>query len=421
MTTLKQRVKNNLVYFIPADKWILRHGGKWELASSFNKEGVKHYLRSQEFTELEIKEFFDQTEYRSVLGFRMAPGQKPFFKEHNNRFVNLWKTPRLTSAPGEFPAIQTILDFMTKGDKEGQRWILHWLAQKIQHPGLLPKVALVFTSQQAGGKGTLTHVIREMLGLENTSIISQTDLESNFNDNWVFKLFVLGDEVLSSDRRKDISNQLKMFIDTDELILEGKYKNKISVRNQISWMFASNAKTTPLVLEQSDRRYTVFTNFLAPPPGYRDLLEGLWDLHEKGKPNARFDSEIMGFKHMLENLEVDYQFIKRPYENEDRRKLIEASLPSYEHFFNEIRAGKAKRWLDKAEDTLGFEDKKLAAWDGGDLGVSIDYLFKAYVVFCKHSQSRHIKLTNFTSALDNESSPWECTTKDGERYVKIPR
>jgi hypothetical protein len=397
---------SSFAFVIPLEKFVYRRDGAWNFAEPVGKEGIRHHLLAARMDEDLVDETLRKRQYLMVYGQDLAPNQKPIFKSAEGKFyINTWVPPELQPVAGKYPRIQSVLNHLTKKDPEGIRWLKHWMAWKVQNPTLVPKVAVVLATQQGGGKGTLAFCMRAMLGFANTAIVKREELGNKFNSRWIGKLFVLGDEVLSNDSIKDVSNLLKILIDGNEIEVEGKNKDQRAITNKLAWMFASNDKIAPLVLERGDRRYSVFTNHDPLSDEYRELLNTSFEADRK-TPTPAFAAEMAALYHELLHTEVDRTFVSMPYSNGAREDLIEANLPMHELFMQYVNdVGIDGVIKEVAERDYSFGPNK-ATWDFGDKGVAVSAVYRCYVDYCKHTGGKSLKLNRFCAAVKNADVPW---------------
>lgn len=397
------------VYSLVHEKYILRSATKWLLDKPVGKDALKYHLMQHGFPGSAVTQLMKIPEtHQVVYGAEMKPNQPPLYEDENGCWImNTWTPPTLTPAAGVWPIIEMVLDRVTAGDAEGKAWLIHWIARKVQNPELVPKVAVVLATAQGAGKNFVANLVFEMLGPHNTATVSQGELESGFNSRWIDKLFVFGDEVLASDNRKDISQKLKILIDGKELEHQAKYSIQKAIKSRLAWMFASNDPVSPLVLENSDRRYSVFSNYEPLPNDYKGKLEGCFEADRK-TPTAAFRAEMQAFFAYLLELEVDVARVSRPYSNASRQTLIEASKPSHETFYDYVQEHGVNGLLDQvvARNPSAFVDKK-KKWDFGEEGIQTEVLYRCYEHFCTERGQHKMAMNRLMVALNNRPEPWK--------------
>lgn len=396
----------DFAYLIPAEKFVYKSRGVWNLHEPVGKDGISNHLLEAGWTPDAINTVLKGRQYMRVYGADLIPGEPPVYADQDKKFyLNTWQAPTLTPEPGAYPRIQRVLEWITHGDPLGQLWLMSWMAFKVQNPAVVPKVAVLITTEPGAGKGTLAFLMRQMLGPANCATIKREELENHFNSRWIGKLFVLADEVISKDNQKEISEMLKVFIAEDAVECEGKYQNQREVKNRLAWMFASNDKTAPLTIDRNDRRYSVFSNHDVLEDGYAQMLRSCFEADNS--PTKDFIPEMRGFYHELLHMQVDRHYVATPYENESRALLIEANKPTHELFCEAVDEAGIDGLLDFIVQHTDFHlAKTRSEWDFGEAGIATQVLHRCYVEFCKRVGGRPLKVNKFGSALHNHRPSW---------------
>jgi hypothetical protein len=395
-------VLRNFAYFIPAEKFVLRFNDRWHLDLLVGREGLINALVQMGYSADIVQACLKSRNYASATGTRTEPSRVPFVHGGDGRvYLNMYVPPTLQPAPAPYPTIERVLDEVTAGDAKGKAWLFNWIACKVQNPMFFPMVAVVLCSRPGIGKGTLYRIMAEMLGRENGAEIQHRNISNRFNARWVNKLLVLADEILTRETVESTSEILKTLIASKRIEFERKGQDQQEVPNHIAWIFASNDEITPVVVEDGDRRFTVFSNFKPISQEYKALLAAAYD-SRTGDPTAAFMAEIAGFMHALLEHKADLGAAKRVYENESRAQLISASQSSSELFFREVETMPGA--LDELLDLVGDRDPRLnqkdrAQWDLGD-AVKAEAVYACYRLFCEQSGIKYPLAQNrFGSAV----------------------
>lgn len=407
-STARESIVDEFVYVVPWEKYVYRRADGWALHDPVGKDGITNHLLELGYPVEDVGTVLRNRSFVRVYGYEMAPGKGPMFYDSAGQTkVNMWVPPTLVPKAGVYPRIQRVLDFVTKRDAESQRWLKMWMAWKVQNPGLVPKVCVVITTEPGGGKGTLAAVMSQMLGPENCDTIKREHLENKFNARWVQKLFVLGDEILSNENLRDISNSLKIYIDSNRIEIEAKHQNQRTVENHLAWIFASNDPISPVIVEKNDRRYSVFSNHDPLTPEYRAMFLDMFE-SDRSTPTPGFLDEIAALYHELLEMKVDRGFAGRPFDNEDRKRLIEANLPGHQMFFKYVDDNGIDDLLEELLDGPLFEyarDRK--EWDFGSGGIVTRMLYRCYVEFCKRMGAKSMRYNKFGQAAQSHRPAWE--------------
>jgi len=142
-------------------------------------------------------------------------------------------------------------------NKAARRYVLKWLAHLIQHPNMKMHVSLVFWSHEQGvGKNLFFEAIVQLIGPTHAGVIGQAELTGDFNEWANRRVFVIGDEVSSSDKRTT-ADRLKGLITGTTLRINEKYQPAREVQNLLNFVFLSNRNDT-VFLDDHDRRYFVW-------------------------------------------------------------------------------------------------------------------------------------------------------------------
>lgn len=402
-----QRVgMTDFAFVIPSEKFVYKARGTWNLIESVGKEGLRHHLLEAGWSGDDVAKVLKTRQYLKVYGADLVPNKEPVYSDSDGKlYLNTWIAPTLQPVAGNYPRIQRVLEWLTNGDKDGERWLRSWMAWKVQNPAIVPKVAVVCTTEPGGGKGTLAFLMRQMLGEENCATVKRENLESRFNARWIGKIFVLGDEVVGDDNLKDITQMLKLLVAEDKVEQEGKYQNGREVKNRLAWMFASNDRIAPLVIERGDRRYSVFSNHDELPAGYATMLRSCFKLDNV--PADDFVPEMRAFYFDLLHMDVDRNYVATPYENESRRQLIEASKPTHELFCTYVDEAGIDELLGHVLQHSDFHlTKTQTEWDFGGQGIGTQVLYRCYTEYCRRVGGKALKVNKFGSAIRNHRPAW---------------
>ena len=175
--------------------------------------------------------------------------------------LNTFNGLRAAKLPGcEQKNIDLLLNhikILSGNDEAGTKYIIDYLAHSVQKPGELPRVALVFQSDQGTGKNIFfENFVRKMLGgeyllqtAEMDKVIGRFSMINN-------KLFVIMDETSGKDSFSN-SDKIKNIITAEQVAWERKGIDGININNCGRYLFFSNNET-PVKIESSDRRYVVY-------------------------------------------------------------------------------------------------------------------------------------------------------------------
>ena len=206
-------------------------------------------------------------------------------------------------------------------------WVLKWCAYPLQNPGAKMRSAIVMHGPEGTGKNLWWGAIRDIYG-EYGSIITQTELESQFNAWASRKLFCIGNEVVSRQEMYHQKGRLKNMITEPEWLINEKMLPTRMEANHANFVFLSNV-ITPAAPDPDDRRYMVIWT---PPKLGKDYYRGVVAEQRRTGPGALY--------HYLLNYELgDFDEHTVPMDTEAKRDLIMASLGGPELFWLEWSGG----------------------------------------------------------------------------------
>ena len=294
-------------------------------------------------------------------------------KRPYNLFGGLPNAPRA----GRCNLILDLVDYLVGGRADLRDWVLKWIAYPLQHVGAKMATSIVMRGPQGGGKNMLWECVRDIYGPFGT-LITQSELESQYNDWMSAKLFVIGNEVLSRREKWQLGGKLKNLVTEAQVPIQAKYMPSRLENNCCNLVFLSN-DLLPVPLEEGNRRYLVIDAPHPHPDGqafYKAVAE---QIHNGGRE---------AFHDYLVNLDLDgFDPHTKPLATEAFQEALELSLAPSELF--------ARRW--KAKD--------LPLLQSGDAGVTIgagaiDDLYLVFRRWCEREGERHVDTqTRFARTL----------------------
>lgn len=190
------------------------------------------------------------------------------------------------------------------------QWVLRWLAYPLQHPGAKMLSALLIYGEREGtGKSVFFDAVKQIYG-DYGCFINQSGMSSDFN-GWISRrLFVLADEVISSQDRKHIKGNLKNLVTNAEHIINEKGMPLRYEVNKTNFVFLSN-EDKPIELDRFDRRYMCVKFNEESTPEY---FQALW--------NQKNNGGIAGLYHYLMHVDLgDFHESTIPLETDAHREL----------------------------------------------------------------------------------------------------
>jgi hypothetical protein len=246
--------------------------------------------------------------------------------------------------------ISILLDHMkilTGHDEKGFTYLLNYLAHIIQKPGELPRVALVFQSNQGVGKNIFFENFgRVFLGDEY--LLSTAEMEkvigrfSMINN----KLMTIMDETSGKDSFTN-SNKIKSLITAEQIAWERKGIDGVNINNCGRYLFFSN-NSTPVKIENTDRRFVVYQ--------CADDVRNNREYFKKIVKLFNDDNVVKSFYKYLKNIDIsEWDSINDRPITEAYKDIQSATIPAMAHFLvNRIYEYEA---IDDTKDD-GFHNKK---------------------------------------------------------------
>jgi len=254
----------------------------------------------------------------------------PYPKECKSYTLNTFnglKADRL-HGEAEYDMFLKHIDILSGHDSKGTQYIINYLAHLVQRPGELPRVALVFQSEQGVGKNVFfENFAHSILGseymlqtAEMEKIIGRFSMINN-------KLLVIMDETSGKDSFTN-SDKIKNIITAEQVAWERKGIDGVNINNCGRYIFFSN-NSTPVKIEHSDRRYVVFkcANDVQNNTEYFKLLYKLF----------KNDGAVKSFYTYLMNINIaDWDSINDRPLTKAYHDIQSASIPAMATFLNEI-------------------------------------------------------------------------------------
>jgi Family of unknown function (DUF5906) len=184
-------------------------------------------------------------------------GYWPNHYERPAKSYNLWQGWGVEPKEGDCSIIYDhILNVVANGDKAKADFILDFCAHMIQRPWEKPGVALVLTGRKGTGKTLLTRILARIVGAHNTLITaSGKKLFQQFNWHVADKLLIGAEEAFFAGNNEQ-NDQLKHLITGDEIEVEQKFGQRISMKSMHRVIMTSNHDQV-VAASDDERRFFV--------------------------------------------------------------------------------------------------------------------------------------------------------------------
>ena len=200
------------------------------------------------------KDWKDWPARRNLASISYLPG-KPVITD--NFEYNTWQPNPVTPKQGSVKPWRTLIDFLFEGADDGAiQWFESWCAYQFQKQGSkLYTAVLLHGARNGSGKSLVGETLGALFGSYNFARISNEDLRSGYNDWAQHTQFVLGDEIVGSDKRNDIS-VLKRLVTQESVRISIKYVPAYAIPDCMNYLFTSNYGDA-FYLDDFDRRFFV--------------------------------------------------------------------------------------------------------------------------------------------------------------------
>jgi hypothetical protein len=308
------------------------------------------------------------------------PTNKAKLPDYVNLFYGMQLAP---DAKKSCTKILELLNYLCNEEEAVFEWVLKWIAYPLQHPGAKMESAIVMHGEEGLGKNFIWAIVSAIYGAYAT-VITQNELESQFNTWASCKLFMVANEVVSRSELREHKGRLKNYITETELQINEKMLPLRTERNFMNFVFLSN-ETVPLVLDRTDRRYLVIWTPATPqPPEF---------YAEVGREFNNGGAAAL-YAYLLAMDLGDFNSHTKPITTQAKRNLIQISKTPPELFFDQWSAG-----------MLPVPYQSAAARD----------LYRAFTKWCAGNGEKHApSQTKFGGAMRRLGVPGEV------KWLKLP-
>ncbi len=189
---------------------------------------------------------------RYINGLCLAPGAPEVL---SNGALNTWQGFSVESISGYVEPFLDVLAYVVPNESE-RKYVLLWLARMIQKPGEKFHVALVIWSLEEGvGKGLVFETVGELFNPRHHKVVGNAVFDDQFNDWQSQKVYVVADEVSSTDKRTT-ADRIKGWVTASHNNINVKHSAKFAEHNIIKYVFLSNHPDA-VYLNDKDRRFFV--------------------------------------------------------------------------------------------------------------------------------------------------------------------
>jgi len=174
-----------------------------------------------------------------------------------NTFAGLNADRIVNDGTGEYQTFLDHINILVNKEADGFDYLVKWMAHLVQRPGELPRVSIVFKSEQGVGKNVFwelfaQHILGKEYMLQTAEMEKVVGRFSMVNN----KLLVIMDETSGKDSFAN-SNKIKNLITAETIAWERKGIDGVDINNCGRYIIFSN-NDTPVKIEMTDRRFVVY-------------------------------------------------------------------------------------------------------------------------------------------------------------------
>lgn len=233
------------------------------------------------------------------------------------------------------PKIQYIINHVLNYEEETIKHFMNWLAYIVQRRGRT-QTAWVLQGTQGTGKGTLmNHIIRPMLGLNQTTVRVLHELNEIYNP-WMknsFVVFIDEFEVKALNNENAIVARLKSYITEPVIAIRDLYQTPVDIQNYTNWILASN-KPANIHVDRGDRRFNI-GKFQSEKI---ELVEEDFDI---------IASELQQFYDFLMAWPLDTRAARTPVHTEERENMMATTETGAEIVSHALQDGNIDFFLEQ--------------------------------------------------------------------------
>lgn len=188
--------------------------------------------------------------------FKNTPVRKKMLEIHEEYKKKGKLIDNVLDIVNKFPHVNLLFDSLTNFNEKYKQYILNWLAYVfITHKRTLNTI--IFKGVEGTGKGLLyDHIIKKVFYENQTTVISNTELNSEFNEFLENKSFIIANEIQDYTNKKSVYEKLKQWITDETTLLNVKHINRKNTEILTNFLIYSN-NDYPIPITATDRRYSV--------------------------------------------------------------------------------------------------------------------------------------------------------------------
>jgi len=315
--------------------------------------------------------------------FDASTNKRIVTKGYGLKYLNLFSSaPEPVGAYANYEEPKIMLDhilWICNGDEEARLYLLKWFAHLLLKPETRMTHGLILSGAQGTGKSMLAEFIGDIVGEENYSKVTPSQMKGSFQYWMLGKRFILVEEIYENGNWATY-NKIKPYFTDPKVNCNIKNQNEIEFDNHVNFMMLSN-QYNPLTIGEGDRRiFYIHSKVTKKEPKYYGEIYN-WINKENGKWKFKkyLKDKILP---LLNNLEEEgLPFSKtEPLMTQDKADAIRNSMHPLETFIQEQLA------QDNEERLEVFQNNK---W----------FLLKDFTFYLPEELTSFTKHSNYTSKL----------------------
>jgi Family of unknown function (DUF5906) len=194
-------------------------------------------------------EYPGRRQYKQVA---FAPGENLPLDIHN-----LWRGFAFTPKKGDCTLyLEHLKDNICGGNEKYYKWLLGWMAHKVQNPGRQGFTAVVLRGKEGIGKNFCAEPFAKLFGSHYLCVTRREHVAGHFNNHLRACCCLIANEAFfAGDRQHEAS--LKGLITDTFLMIEAKGVDAVQSRNRLAIIILSNSSWVVPAGPEA-RRYAVF-------------------------------------------------------------------------------------------------------------------------------------------------------------------
>ena len=171
------------------------------------------------------------------------------FKKQNKLYTDLKFLKK-------YKYVNYLFNSLTNNDNQTKQYLINWLSYIfITHKKTMNTI--IIKGVEGTGKGLLFDFIINKVFLDNqTTTISNNELNNNFNEFLENKSFIVANEVQDYTNKTSTYEKLKQWITDTNILLNAKHEKHRNIVNFSNFLIYSN-NDKPIPITITDRRYSV--------------------------------------------------------------------------------------------------------------------------------------------------------------------